>query len=291
MSSRVSVAPTGPRWSRFARRAVTLTPQYVIAVIVCIVVVVPIIIAMLGGFKTTGELMTHPFHLPEEWITENYVEILTLPAFWRQLRNSLVVGVGTVVLTMVTSSLAAFVFARMRFRGQGLVFNMFTLGLMFPLVVAILPLYLVMRSMSITDSLGGIILVQAAYGIPQSIVVLRNFFREVPDDLEDAARVDGCSEFGFFWRVLIPLSTPAIAANSALGLVVSWNALFLPLVVLDDENLWTLPLGTMQFQSQHFVEWAKTLAFVVIALIPAVVFYLLAERYIVSGLTRGAIKG
>jgi raffinose/stachyose/melibiose transport system permease protein len=291
MSSRANGVSRPPGWPRIARRAAGLLPQYLVAVVVSVIVVVPILIAVVGGFKTTGELMSQPFRLPAEWLTENYMAVLRLPTFWQQLGNSLFVALGTVALTMGASSLAAFVFARMEFKRRDLVYNFFTIGLMFPLVVAILPLYLIMREIGLNNSLLGVIIVQAAYAVPQSIVILRSFFRALPGDLEDAAKIDGCSEFGFFWRVLIPLSAPAIAANSALGLVVSWNALFLPLVVLDDQSLWTLPLGTMQFQGEHFVEWARTMSFIVIALIPAMLFYFLAGRYIVSGLTRGAVKG
>jgi len=291
MSDSVSLSRRAPNWRRLARKALGFLPQYLVAIIVAAIVIVPILIAVLGGFKTTGELMNRPFGLPNEWQVENYRDVLQMPAFWQQLGNSLIVATGTVGLTMGVGSLAAFVFARLSFKRRELIFNVFTVGLMFPLIVAILPLYLLMREIGLLNSLLGVVLVQAAYAIPGSIVVLRGFFRALPREIEDAAKMDGCSDFGFFWRVLIPLSTPALSANASLGLVASWNALFLPLVVLDDEALWTLPLGTMQFSGQYFTEWAKVMAFVVIALVPAVAFYLVAERYIVSGLTRGAVKG
>lgn len=280
-----------PNWQRSVRKVLPLVPQYLIAVVVSLIIIVPIVIAVLGGFKTSGELMNRPFSLPKEWLMENYEYILSLEAFWRQLRNSTIVMVGTVGLTMLSASMAAFVLSRMSFKGRDLVFNFFMLGLFFPLMVAILPLYLLMRQMGLLNNLLGMILAQAAYGIPGTILILRGFFRALPRDLEDAAYIDGCTAFGFFWRVLLPLSTPALAANASLGMVISWNALFLPLVVLDQEELWTLPLGTMQFQGQYYTDWARVMAFVVIAMVPAVVFYLLAERYIISGLTGGALKG
>jgi raffinose/stachyose/melibiose transport system permease protein len=278
-------------WQRFANKGLPLLPQYLIAIVVAVAMLTPIAIAVIGSFKTTGELMSKPFALPKEWILDNYQFVLALGTFWRQLRNSTVVMAGTVALTMSCSCMAAFVFARMTFKGRDLLFNFFMLGLLFPLIVAILPLYLIMRQLGLLNSLLGMILVQAAFGIPGTVLVLRTFFRSLPSDLEDASYIDGCTAFGFFWRVLLPLSTPALAANSALGMVGSWNALFLPLVVLDNQELWTLPLGTMQFSGQYFTEWARVMAFVVIVMIPAVAFYLLAERYIVAGLTGGAVKG
>lgn len=278
-------------WRRPARKALPLIPQYLIAIVVILLILGPIAIGVLGGFKTTGELLNRPFSLPKEWRLENYQFILNLEAFWQELLNSTIVMAGTVGLTMFSASLAAFIFARMSFRGRDLIFNFLMLGLLSPLMVVILPLYLLMRQMGLVNSLLGMILVQAAFAIPGATLILRGFFRALPRDFEDAAYIDGCTAFGFFWRVLLPLSMPALAANSALGMVVSWNALLLPLVVLDREELWTLPLGTMQFQGQYATEWSRVMAFVILAMIPAVAFYLLAERYIISGLTGGALKG
>jgi len=235
--------------------------------------------------------LNRPFSLPKEWLQENYQFVLYHKAFWQELLNSTIVMLGTVGLTTISASMAAFVCARMAFKGRDLVFNYLMLGLLAPLMVVILPLYLLMRQMGLVNSLLGMILVQGTFGIPGATLILRGFFRAVPRDLEDAAYIDGCTAFGFFWRVLLRLSTPAIAANAALGMVGSWNALLLPLVVLDREELWTLPLGTMQFQGQYATEWSRVMAFVILAMIPAVAFYLLAERYIISGLTGGALKG
>jgi raffinose/stachyose/melibiose transport system permease protein len=280
-----------PNWPRLKRKALPLLPQYLIAVVVSVLVLGPIAIGVLGGFKTTGELLNRPFSLPKEWLRDNYQFVLYHKAFWQELLNSTIVMIGTVGLTMVSASMAAFVCARMSFKGRDLIFNFLMLGLLAPLMVVILPLYLLMRQMGLVNSLLGVILVQAAFGIPGATLILRGFFRAIPRDLEDAAYIDGCTAFGFFWRVLLRLSTPAIAANAALGMVGSWNALLLPLVVLDREDLWTLPLGTMQFQGQYATEWSRVMAFVILAMVPAVVFYLLAERYIISGLTGGALKG
>ena len=265
--------------------------QYGIAIIVSMIIVFPILIAVLGGFKTPGELMNRPFSLPTDWLLDNYQYVLALGSFWRQLLNSSIVMIGTVSLSTFSASLAAFVFARMNFRGRDTVFNVFMIGLLFPMTVAILPLYLLMRQMDLLDSLVGLILVQSAFQLSGMILILRNFFRSLPRELEDATYIDGGGAFAFFWRVLLPLSAPALAANAALAMVFSWNLLFLPLLVLNDEILYTLPLGIMQFSGQYSVNRSRLMAFIVIGMVPAVVFYLLAERHIVSGLTGGAVKG
>jgi raffinose/stachyose/melibiose transport system permease protein len=205
--------------------------------------------------------------------------------------NSTVVMLITAVGVVMLASMAAFVFARVRFPGRELLFNFFTLGLLFPLTVAILPLYITLRQAGLVDSLWGIILPQIAFGLPANILILRGFFASVPLELEEAAAIDGCGTFGFFWRILLPLVRPALAAVVVLTMVASWNNFLLPLLVLNSEQLYTLPLGIMQYQGQFGTDWARVLAFVSLALVPTLVFYFFAERHIVAGLTAGAIKG
>jgi len=277
--------------SGWLRKTLSHVPQYVIAIVVSIIIIYPILIAVLGGFKTSGELFNSPFSLPEDWVLDNYQHVLGLSSFWRQLFNSTVVMTGTVVLATFSASLAAFVFARMSFRGRDAIFNVFMIGLLFPIMVAILPLYILMRQMELLNNLLGLVLVEAAFQLSGMILILRGFFRSLPRELEDATYIDGGGAFTFLWYVLLPLSGPALAANAALAMVFSWNMLFLPLLALNDEILYTLPLGTMQFFGQYMANWARLMAFIVLAMLPAVIFYLLAERHIVSGLTGGALKG
>jgi raffinose/stachyose/melibiose transport system permease protein len=151
--------------------------------------------------------------------------------------------------------------------------------------------YIVLRQIGLINNLWGLILPQIAFALAGNIIILRGFFRAIPMELQDAAYVDGCTAVGFFWRVLLPLSRPALGAVLALVMIASWNEVFLPLLVLDKDTLWTLPLGTMQFRGQYGQDWALVMAFVTLTMIPTFVFYLLAERQIVSGLTAGAVKG
>jgi raffinose/stachyose/melibiose transport system permease protein len=265
--------------------------QYVAATVVAIIILSPLLIAIFGGFKESGELLNSPFSLPRVWILDNYRHVFGLASFWRQLLNSTIVMLGTIGLATFSASLASFVFARMRFKGRDTIFNVFMIGLMFHIMVAILPLYILMRQLGLLDSLIGLFLVEAAFQLSGMILILRGFFRSVPRELEDATYIDGGTPFTFFWRVLLPLSRPAIAANAALAMVFSWNLLFLPLLALNEGDLYTLPLGTMQFFGQYTANWSRLMAFIVVAMLPAVLFYMLAERHIVSGLTSGALKG
>jgi len=265
--------------------------QYLVLSIVTLIILVPIVIMVFGALKTRGEMFTHPYTPPIPMHWENFAQILTTPSFWTMLRNSLIVTLATTVGVVAASSLAAFVFARMHFRGKELAFNFLTLGLMFPITVAIMPVYLVIRQMHMIDSFAAVILVEIAFGVAGNTLILRGFFLSIPVELQDAASIDGCSTFGFFWRILLPLAKPALAAVAALTMIVSWNDLLTPLVLLNSDSLWTLPLGTMQFQGQYSSDLALTAAFITLSALPALLFYIFAERQIVAGLTAGALKG
>ena len=289
-----SYFPTPRR--RRAQKFLVRVFQYFILGIVVVIMFVPIVILLFGSLKTTGEMYSHPYAIPNPPHWENLMGILSTAAFWRLLRNSVVLMLATTTGVVFVCGLAAFVFARLDFRGKNWIFNLFTLGLMFPINVAILPVYFVLRQLNemgipLIDSLVGVMLVQIAFNISGNILILRGFFTAIPAELQDAAYIDGCNNFDFFWRILLPLARPALAAVAALTMIVSWNDLLVPLVVLNSDKLWTLPLGTMQFQGQYGQDLALVSAFVALSAIPTLIFYLLAERQIVSGLTAGAVKG
>jgi raffinose/stachyose/melibiose transport system permease protein len=273
------------------RRVLSLTWQYAILIFFGLILVIPIIMMVFGGLKTRGELLSSPFTLPNPPRFENYLSILSGSSFWTMMRNSLIITLGTAFGVVLIASLAAFVLARIEFKGKFLVFNYFTIGLLFPLAVAILPVYILLRQLSLLNSLIGVILPMIAFGLSGNILILRGFFISLPKDLQDAAVIDGCSTFDFYWRIMLPLSKPALSAVTVMTMVLAWNELFLPLIVLDKDTLWPLPLGTFQFMGQYGQDWALVMAFVTLTSVPAILFYMVAERQIVSGLTAGAIKG
>lgn len=282
-----------PRW---AQKFLVRIFQYFVLGIVVVIMFVPIVILIFGSVKTTGEMFSQPYTIPNPPHWENLLGILNTPAFWRMLWNSVILMVSTTAGVVIICGLAAFVFSRMEFRSKNWIFNFFTMGLMFPITIAILPVYFVLRQMSelgigLIDSLLGVIVVQIAFNISGNILILRGFFSAIPAELQDASYIDGCNNFDFFWRILLPLAKPALAAVAALTMIVSWNDLLTPLVVLNSDKLWTLPLGTMQFQGQYGSDLARVAAFVALSSIPTLIFYIFAERQIVSGLTAGAVKG
>jgi len=263
---------------------------HVVSIMIGAVIVVPILFGVLGGFKDNGQLATKPLALPSPWHPENYTGILTSSVFWRQLFNSTLIAVATTLVVVGTAAMAAFIFARFAFRGREALFTFFSIGLMFPFAVAILPLFILLRSLDLLDNPFGVILPQAAFGLPVTIVILRGFFRTIPGEIEEAATLDGCGAFGFFWRILLPMARPALATVSVLAIVSSWNNFMLPLVVFTDQSWWTLPVGVQAFQGQYVADTARILAYVTLSMVPALAFYAIAERQLIGGLA-GGVKG
>lgn len=266
--------------------------KYAIVIVLALIMSGPVVTAFLGSIRTSGEFVSQPFGLPQHGIQwQNYTAILESDSFWSQLASSLIITLGAMVLSVVLSSLLAFIFARVDFRGRTIWFNLLMIGLLFPLGVAILPLFIQLRLLNLVDTYWGVILPIAIFAAPANTVILTNFFSQIPGELEDASYIDGCSRFDFFRYILLPLARPAITAVATLAVVVSWNEFLLPLIVLNDPTKWPLPLGVMQFQGQFGTDWARVMAFIMLLIIPAVIFYIFAEKYIVTGLTGGELKG
>ena len=273
-----------------SRRLLTRLGLYVVALVVLAVVIIPLTFSILGGFRTNLQLVEEPVGLPNPWIGENYTAILTSGAFWRQVRNSTVIALLTVLIVLPAASLAAYVIARYSFKGRGLIYGLFTLGLLFPVAVAILPLFIMLRQVGLLSNPLGVALPQAAFGLPIAIIVMRPFFRAIPNELQDAAAIDGCGPFRLYWSVMLPLSRPVLSTIAVITVVGSWNAFFLPLLVLIDPGEHTLPIGVNNISAQYSTDYARVLAYTTLAMVPALVFYALAERQIIGGLTAGAVK-
>jgi len=263
---------------------------YTCLVIVTAIVVIPLITTALGGFKTQGDLRLNPFGLPSEWQWQNYGDILFGRRYWLQMANSLLIAVVTVFLTVSLSAMTAFVFAHVRFFGSEYLLNYFLLGLMFPAATAILPLFIRIRDLGLLDTYWGVILPQVAFGLGMSILLLRNFFRNMPAEIMDAAFVDGCGYIRFFWRITLPLSRPIIATVGIISFVGSWNSYILPLIMLNSEQLYPWPLGIMVYRGEFNTDWHLILAFITLTILPTVIVFFAAQRHIIAGLTAGAVK-
>lgn len=266
--------------------------KVIFLLIILIYTVFPLYVMFMGGFKTMGQLRRDLLGLPNPVQLDTFKNLLNpqTSTFWRSLKNSFIIMIGTVIFDVVLCCLTGFTFARIKFFGREFLYNYILLGLLFPLAVAILPMYLQMRKIGLIDTYWGVILPQAAFNLAFHTMLTRSFFEQIPMDLEEAAIIDGCGKFGFLVRMVIPLSKPIITTIAVLTLVGSWNQFLLPLLVLNDDKKFTLPLGVMQYQGQYATDWAKVLAYLTLSLIPAVFFYAIAQKEIVAGLTSGAVK-
>ena len=250
----------------------------------------PAVHIILGGFRTNSQIIQSPAGLPAPWEVGNYTGLLAGEVFWQQLVKSAIAAVGTTVGVVVLGLMTSFVIARYPFKAKHLMYSLFAAGLMFPVTVAITPLYIMVRDLGLTDTLAGVILPQIAFAMPTTVIILVPFLRAIPKELEEAALIDGASRLGFFVRMVVPLSLPGVITVGILAFVASWNSYLLPLFLLSDNDLYTLPLGVQAFASQYSIDTARVLAFVSLSMIPALVFFSLFERRIISGLT-GAVKG
>ena len=273
-----------------ARRRLTAVLLYVVAFAVLAIIVIPLTFSVFGGFRSNQQLVEQPVGLPDPWVWENYTEILRTGSFWRQVWNSTIIALLTTAFVLPAASMAAFVLARYTFRGRELVYGLFTIGLLFPIAVAILPLFVTLRQVGLLSNPFGVALPQAAFALPLAIIIMRPFFRAIPQELQDAASIDGCGPLRFYWSVMLPLSRPVLSTVAVLVIVTSWNAFLLPLLVLVDPDEHTLPIGVNNISTQYSTDYARVLAYTTLSMIPALIFYAIAERQIIGGLTAGAVK-
>ena len=209
---------------------------YFFALLLVGVCIVPVLYIIIGGFRTNSQITNDPSGLPHPWIVENYLQVLHSSAFWNEMGNSLIVGLCVMIGTVMLGLMVSFVIARYPFRLSGAMYSLFAAGLMFPMTVAITPLYLLLRNLGLSNSLLGLILPEIAFALPQTIIILVPFLQAIPKALEEACALDGCSRLGFFWRMVIPLAMPGVATTGILTFVNSWNNYMLPLYMINSES-------------------------------------------------------
>ena len=291
-----SGTPTGRRGGRERARD-RAQPQkwgspftYFVSLLFIGVCLAPVLYIVLGGFRTNSQITTSPAALPSPWVFSNYADVLASTTFWGEFANSVIVALVSTVGIVVLGLMVSFVLARYDFRLKGAMYSLFAAGLMFPMVIAITPLYIVVKDLGLIDNLFGVIVPQIAFGLPTTVIILVPFLRAIPNEIEEAAAIDGTSRLGFFFRMVIPLSMPGVVTVGILAFIGSWNNYVLPLYILNSQANFTLPLGVQAFSSQYSSDTAKVLAFTSLAMLPALVFFSLFQKRIVGGLT-GAVKG
>lgn len=256
-----------------------------------LLVLLPIAFMVLSSLKTTREIFQRPFGLPDAPRWDNYAQVWGAAHFAVYFRNSVVVTIVSMALILTTGTLAAYALARYRFRGNDLLFLYFLTGIMVPIRLAIIPLFVLMRDLGLLDTLWSLVFVYAASGLPSAVFILTGFLRTVPRELDEAARLDGAGELGILRRVLLPLVRPALAIVTVYNIIPIWNDFFFPLVFIHEDGLKTLPLGLTVFFGEYQTNWALLFAGLTLAAAPVLALYVLLSQQFIKGLTAGAVKG
>jgi raffinose/stachyose/melibiose transport system permease protein len=281
-------APSGrKRWTKVAGSVA----WHAVMLFVSAIVLIPIIMVVLGSFKTVPEFFDKPYGLPEAFDAFNYEKAWNEANLQRATWNSLVSTVLGVGISTVLASLAAYGLARFTFRWRMPLRLAFVGGLVVPVQLIIIPIFVMFRQADLLGSIWSLVLVYSVLGIPLAVLVMTGFFQALPRDLEEAARIDGANHFQIFWRIMLPLTRPALAAVVILNGVWMWNDFFLGLILLTREESQTLPVGIMAFRGTYTTEWGLIFASVCISVAPVVAAYLLLSRQFIAGLTAGSVKG
>jgi len=262
-----------------------------VMLIVCAFVLVPILMVVFGSFKTVDEFFSKPYSLPMHWDFFNYKKAWKEANIQRTMLNSAIATVIGVAVSTTLASLAAYGLARFKFAGRLGLRLVFVGGLVVPVQLIILPLFIFFRQVHLLGGLWSLVVVYCVFGIPLGVLVMTGFFAVLPKDLEDAARIDGASHFEIFLKIMVPLSRPALSAVVILNGVWMWNDFFLGFILITKQNAMTLPVGIMAFRGTYTTEWGLIFASVTISIIPVVTAYLLLSRQFIAGLTAGSVKG
>ncbi len=272
-------------------RALPTTFIYLFLALLALIFLYPVILMVLTAFKTTPEIFRNPFGLPEALSWKGFRDVWERAHFGLYLRNSVIITGASALLLLSTAAPAAYALARYTFRLKTVLFVFFLAGIMIPIRLGILPLYLLMRDLGLLDSPFALIFTYVASGMPMSVFLLSVFFRNLPRELEDAARIDGCTEGQTFYRIMLPLVRPGLATVVIVNVVPWWNDFFFPLLFLTTDKWKTIPLGMQVFFGQHLIDWSLVFSGMVLASLPLLVVYLIMSRQFIAGLTAGAVKG
>jgi multiple sugar transport system permease protein len=255
-----------------------------------LVMLVPFAWMLSTSLKEPGDVFRYPPQwIPEPVRWENYQETVTVMPFGRFYLNSVIQAVAVTALQLLTASLAAFAFARLRFRGRDLLFLLYLATMMIPFPVTMIPNFIIMRYLKWFDTFQALILPPAFSAF--STFLLRQYFMSIPVEMDDAARVDGASSFRIWWRIILPLSGPALATLAIFTFLGQWNSFLWPLIVTNSAEMRTLPVGLASFQSQYSVQWHLLMAGSVIAVLPILAIYIVGQKWFVRGITLTGMGG
>lgn len=273
-------------------RRLEQTVLLVSLIVLSVIWLMPFVTVVLSALRSQGDLISRGvFALPKEIRWSNFASAWETGDFSIYFRNSLFLILVKVPLGILIASLAAYPLAKMRFRLSMPIFIFFLAGLAVPIQVTLQPLLIMMKQLGLSNSVLALIPPYIAFGLPFQIFVMRGFFRLIPSELLEAARIDGASELMTFLRVMLPLSLPALATLAIIDVLATWNEFLIALVLISAQEARTVPLGLLQFQGEHSSNYTLLMAGIVISITPVIVIFVFLQRYFISGLTSGAVKG
>src|SRR5690349_3462057 len=251
----------------------------------------PLYWLLLTAFTPTeSSIKLPPDLIPLNASLVNFERLFTrAPQVWNWAANSLIIALSVTAFHILFDTLSGYAFAKKRFPGRRIFFGLIISTLLIPPQVTLIPLYLLVRQYGLINNLGGVIL--PGFADVFGIFLMRQYIQTLPTELEEAARIDGCSEPGIFWRIILPLSKPAIAALAIFSFVRSWNAFLWPLIVLQKTSTYTLPVGVASLQEEFVIDYGIIFAGAALAAVPMIIFFLLFQRYFIEGVRLGALKG
>jgi len=254
------------------------------------VMLYPLFVMVISAFKSNAEIFTSPFALPAGFDLTNAARVWNETSFVLYLGNSVIVTTASVAAILVCATMAAYAIARYPFRLSGAVFLFFLSGLMVPLKLAVIPLFIQLDGLGLIDTRAGLVLVYVAMGLPSAVFILTGFLRTLPGELEEAARIEGASELRIMLSVMLPLARPAMVIAAIQNAVPIWNDFFFPLVFITSDRLKTLPQGLSVFMGEYNTDWGVLFAGLTLAALPIMLVYIALSRQFIAGLTQGAIK-
>lgn len=265
-------------------------PLYILLLLLLVVSIYPILWVISTSFRTNSDVITNPWGLPTSFDWSNYVNVLLKSNIPRYFLNSVIVSGSSVFLILLISSMAAYAFARMKFRFSDILFNIVLLGLGIPLQIALVPLFIINLKLGISNTYIALIGPDVAFSLPFGIMIIRSFMLTIPHELEEAAVLDGCDRYKCFWKIILPLSLPALSVVAVFSFVGIWNEYLFALSFISDPNLKTLPVGLLDFIGEFTTQWPLLAAGMVIATLPMIVFYIFMQDKLNRAMTMGAIK-
>jgi N-acetylglucosamine transport system permease protein len=272
-------------------RAVEAT-SHVLLAIWTIIVIVPFLWVVLSSFKTTKEILASPFSLPAHWQFDNYAHAWTDAGIRQFFLNTVIVVSVALVLVMLLGAMCAYVLARFTFPGSRAIYYLMLAGLTFPIFLAIVPLFFILKNIGLINTLPGLIMVYVAFALPFTVFFLYAFFRTLPDDVYEAALIDGAGEWKTFFRIMLPMARPGMAAVAIFNFLGLWNQFLLPVALNTDQSKYVLTQGMASFASQagYAVDFGALFAAVVITVVPVLIVYVIFQRRLEGSVSRGTFR-